>query len=235
MNFSERIRPLFLLTIVIVLTASASPLLADPCLVVYQNGVVEYHYDVNEYYVVSPGHPLYDPMYDRGGEVLIEWVTNDIDHTIYQAPNLVGFKMSTDGQEGYFSVGTDFELVVDGFNNAPTYYTNILLVFESDPAYCQPLITVDGNPALFDPQLGWYYPIGDLEVTTPTMDGNNYSDTLEFNVHWELCSGLRVWAFADEDFNLMNEGGECFTAFSHDLTVPVEETTWGGIKAMYND
>jgi len=28
--------------------------------------------------------------------------------------------------------------------------------------------------------------------------------------------------------------GECFTAFTHDLTaVPVEETTWGSIKELF--
>jgi hypothetical protein len=235
MKVSDRFSVFFVFLTAIVLVGVASPLLADPCLVVYQNGVVEYHYDPNEYYTVSSGHPLFDPAYDRGGEVLIEWVTNDIDHTIYQAPGLSGFKISTDGKEGYFSVGTDFELVVDGWNNTPTYYTNILVVFDPEPDHCTPLITIDGNPAMFDPQLGWYYPIGDLEAMTPTPDGNNYSDTLEFTIHFELCSGMRVWAFADEDFNMMNDGGECFTAFSHDLTVPVEETSWGGIKSLYQD
>jgi hypothetical protein len=235
MTLRERSIPLYVLALGFILAAMASPLQADPCLVVYQNGYVEYHYDTNEYYTVTPGHPLYDPAYDRGGEVLLEVGTNMIDHTIYQAPNLTAFKMSTNGQEGYFSIGSDFDLVVDGFNNIPTFYTNILLVFEPNPGSCSPIITIDGSPALFDPQLGWYFPIGDLNAVTPTPDGNNYSDTREFYIEWQACSGMRVWAFADEDFNLMNDGGECFTAFSHDLTVPVEETTWGAIKKLYND
>jgi hypothetical protein len=234
MKLSERIIPLFVMALGLVI-AAASPLLADPCVTVYQNGIVEYHYDVNEYYTVSYGHPLYDPAYDRGGQVLLEVGTDQIDPSIYQAPNLAGFKVSTNGEEGYFSIGSDFELVVDSWSNVPTQYTNILLVFEPRTEYCMPVITVDGNPALYDPILGWYFPIGDLSAVTPTPDGNNYSDTRTFDVHFDACSGISVWAFADIDFNLINEGGECFSAFSHDLTVPVEETTWGAIKQLYNE
>ncbi|MBP2681765.1 MAG: hypothetical protein H6Q78_1628, partial [Candidatus Krumholzibacteriota bacterium] len=39
----------------------------------------------------------------------------------------------------------------------------------------------------------------------------------------------------DENYNLVRDGGECFSAFSHDTTVPVEETTWGGIKEIYSE
>lgn len=213
---------------------AASSVLADPCLVVYPSGTCIYHYDITEYYTVGPGDPLYDPMYDRGGEVLIEIGTNQVDLSIYQAPGLVGFAPSTNGQEGYFFVGHDLDLIVDGFSNTPTTYTNILLVFEPDPDWCSPLVTIDGNAALYDANLGWYYPIGDLDVVTPTPDGNNYSDTVTHAIHFDLCSGILIWAFADEDFDLTWTGGECFTAFSHDTTVPVEETTWGGIKALYD-
>lgn len=223
------------LAIVLVMMVLAVPAGADPCLVVYPDGVCSYHYDVNEYYTVTMGHPLYDPMYDRDGEVLIEVGTNEIDMSIYQAPGLAGFEPSTNGEEGYFMIGTDFNLIVDGWSNTPTTYENILLVFVSDPAYCTPVITVDGNPVLTDPGLGPYYPIGNLAVSTPAADGNNYSDTAGFSVHWEACSGVRIWAFADTDYNLHNDGNECFSAFSHDLTVPVEESTWGQIKSLYND
>ena len=234
MTFRKRFTPIFVLVLGLVLTA-ALPLQADPCLTVYQNGAVVYHYDINEYYTVTSGHALYDPAYDRGGEVLIEVGTHQIDYSIYQAQNLAGFKVSTNGEEGYFSIGSDFQLVVDGFSNMPTYYTNILLVFEPRTDYCQPMITVDGSPAMYDPQLGWYFPVGDLNTVTPTTDGNNYSDTREFDIHFDACSGIRVWAFADTNFDLINDGGECFSAFSHDLTVPVEETTWGAIKQLYNE
>jgi hypothetical protein len=220
---------------VVAIAFIAGPVFADPCLVVYPTANCVYHYDVTEYYTVGPGDPLYDAMYDRGGQVLLEVGTNMVDMSIYQAPGLIGFTPSIGGNEGYFFNGHDFDLVVDGFNNAPITYTNILIVFEQDPDWCTPLITIDGNPALFDAGLGWYYPIGDLMVSTPTPDGNNYSDTVSFSIHFDWCTGMTMWAFADEDSDLMWTDSECFTAFSHDATVPVDETTWGGIKVIYHD
>ena len=218
---------------VVAIAFFAGPVFADPCLVVYPTAYCVYHYDVNEYYTVGPGDPLYDAMYDLNGEVLIDLVAMEIAYNVYQAPGLIGFAMSTGGKEGYFFVGHDFDLVIDGFNNAPITYTNIIIVFEQYPDWCTPLITIDGNPALFDPGLGWYYPIGDLVVSTPTPDGNNYSDTMSFSIHFDWCTGMTMWAFADEDFDLMWTDSECFSAFSHDSTVPVDETTWGGIKFKY--
>lgn len=206
--------------------------MADPCLVVYSDGPGIYHYDPAEYYTVTSGHPLYDPAYDRGGEVLIDINDNQIAYDVYQAPGLQGFQPDAQNQ-GYFILGNDFNLIVDGFNNSPTTYENILIVFDQiEPNGCVPSILIDGNPALYDAQLGWYYPIGDLAVSTPAQ-GNNYSDTSTHVVHWENCSGVRIWAFADEDHDLKRDGSECFSAFSHDLTVPTQDSTWGAIKGRY--
>jgi hypothetical protein len=222
-------------TLVLLAVASTSLADPDPCLVVYPYETCTYHYDTSEYYTVTAGHPLYDPLYDRGGEVLIELNSGDIAWDVYQAPNLAGFEPSTGGNDGYFMIGNDLELIVDGWSNAPTTYVNILLVFDAYPGGCTPIITVDGNPVLMDPQLGQYFPIGDLVVSTPTGDGTHYSDTVTHMIHWELCSGVHVWAFADEDYDLYHDGGECFTAFSHDLTIPVRSTTWSSIKAIYGN
>ena len=64
---------------------------------------------------------------------------------------------------------------------------------------------------------------------------NNYSDTVIHAIDWGVCSGIRIWGFADEDFNLIHTpSAECFTAFSHDLTIPVDEMTWGAIKEIYS-
>jgi len=209
--------------------------LSDPCLMVYPGSTCVYHYDPAEYYSVGPGDPMYDPMYDRGGEVLIDLNTNEIAYNVYQAPNLVGFVMDPDNQ-GWYTMDTDFELVVDGFNNAPITYTNVLLVFDRvEPSFCQPVMTVDGNPVtLYQSGLGWYYPIGDLVVSTPTF-GNNYSDIVALGFSWSACTSIRIYAFSDENYNLVRDGDECFSAFSHDTTVPVEETTWGSIKEIYSE
>ncbi|MDD3643771.1 MAG: hypothetical protein PHQ19_09955, partial [Candidatus Krumholzibacteria bacterium] len=68
-----------------------SSLLADPCLVVYPSGPCVYCFDPTEYYTVGPGDPLYDPAFDRGGLVLLETGTGEIDWSIYQAPDIVRF------------------------------------------------------------------------------------------------------------------------------------------------
>lgn len=208
---------------------------ADPCLIVYPDGATIYHYEAAEYYTVGPGDPLYDPVYDRGGEVLIDALTDEIALNIYQAPGLVGFVLDNVDQ-GYFIAFNPFNLIVDGFANTPTTYANILLVFDLIlPSGCVPIITVDGNPVLFDPGLGYYWPIGDLVVSTPTPTGGNYSDTATFAINALGCIGYRVYAFADENFNLVRDGGECFSAFSHDVTVPAHDRTWGAVKSLFGE
>lgn len=222
----------FVLLAVAVLMVVPTTALADPCLIVYPDATVIYHYESAEYYTVGPGDPLYDPAYDRGGEVLIDINTNEIAYDVYQAPGLAGFELD-EMYQGYFTMEFDFTLVVDGFSNAPTTYTNILLVFDLiEPDGCTPTISIDGNPVMTDPGLGYYYPIGDLSVSTPAQ-GNNYSDTMELDFSWTGCTNLRIWAFADEDYSLSRDGGECFSAYSHDLTVPTQETSWGGVKVLY--
>ena len=121
---------------------------ADRCLVVYPEALSRYHYDVNEYYTVTYGNPLYNPIYDRGGEVLISFGDNKIALDIYQAPNLIGFRPSMNGQEGYFSIGNQLNLIIDGFYRQPTTFENIILVFESDPTWCSPALSVDGVPVV---------------------------------------------------------------------------------------
>ncbi len=208
--------------------------LADPCLIVYPDAPCTYHYDPNEYYTVGPGDPLYNPDYDRGGEVLIDANTDEIAYDIYQAPNLAGFMMDSDNQ-GYYTISHDFGMVVDGWSNSPTTYANILLVFDQiEPSGCVPTLLIDGNPPLYDVGLGLYYPIGDLVVSTPAS-GGNYSDTMVLPFTWSGCAQVRVWAFADEDYNLIHDGGECFSAYSHDLVIPVTQTSWGEIKGKYQD
>jgi len=161
--------------------------------------------------------------------VLLELASNEIDMSIYQAPALAGFAMSTDGNDGYFFTGTAFTLIIDGFSNAPTTYVNILVKFDKVvPSGCVPEIKIDG--ALIS---GSSYNAGDLVVSTPTPDGNNYSDTKTFEIDWRGCYGMHMWAFSDADYDGKRDGGECFTAFSHDMTVPTSDATWGAIKALY--
>lgn len=224
------VRFMRMLVFVALAVSMVSPaiVLGDPCLSVYPTSPATYHYDVNEYYTVTYGHPLYDPMYDRGGEVLIDLNTHEIALDIYQIPNLTGFQVSFGGNEGYFFIGSSFDIVIEGFENRQAIYENVILVFDPDPWTCIPTVTVDGEPLT-----GKYYPVGDLVVSSPTPEGKSYSDTIVKHVTWGGCYGLRMWAFADENHNGVRDGGECFTAFSHDSVVPVQNKTWGAIKSLY--
>ena len=216
------------LTLAAALTG-ATGVSADPCLIVYPTAPALYMYDTSEYYTVGPGHPLYDAAYDRGGEVLLETNTDEIDHTIYQAPGLYGFMPSWEGLDGYFFNENPFTIVVDAFSNKPRIFRNVVLVFDwYDRADCDPRITVNGV-RIASPVV----PIGDIAALTPAANGNNYSDTRELEITWHYCEGLRIWAFADEDFDGARDGGECFTAFSHDITIGTESSSWGAIKGFY--
>jgi len=220
---------MILLAVALIVAASSTISVADPCLVVYPNVSCVYRYDPVEYYTAGPGDPYYDPEYDRGGKVLLELGTNEVDLSIYQAPDLAGFEEATDGNEGYIFTGTEFILYIDGFSNNPVTYVNILVVFDKIvPEGCLPQIWVNGIE--LD---GLVYHAGDLEVSTPTGHGNNYSDVIELDVSWRGCYGLHIWAFSDENYNGVRDGGECFTAFSHDSMVPVEGSSWGAIKSLY--
>jgi len=209
--------------------ACASLQACDLCLVIYPDAPSVFHYKTSEYFTVRPGDPLYIPAYDRGGKVLLKRYTNTIDPVIYQAPNLVGFYASTDGHDGYYVATSEFRLIIDGFSKVPTYYPNIVLVFDNvKPLYCVPEIYING--ALLS---GMTYAVGNLNVTTPTPDGKNYSDVLSVLFSQRGCYGVRIWAFSDENGNGILDAGECRTAYSHDTMVPVQEKTWSSIKELF--
>lgn len=216
--------------ILAILSASAAiDSAADPCLVVYPEGSCDYRYDITEYFTVGFGDSLYDPAYDRGGQVLIERGTLSIDQSIYQAPSINAFEPSADGMEGYFFYESKFILIIDGFSNEPVTYDDVVLVFEDlAQSGCEGKVLINGSP--LD---GFTYHAGSLSVTTPTAEGNNYSDMISLEIEWLGCYGMNVWAYADTDGSGMFEGGECFTAFSHDVTISTEPSSWGKIKSLY--
>ncbi len=208
---------------------------ADPCMMVYPDSDCTYHYDPAEYFTVGPGHMLYDPEFDRGGLVLIELEMHEIAYNVYQAPELNGFEMDPENH-GFFTFGRNLDIIIDGFSHVPTTYRNVIVVFvRFEPSWCRPSFFVNGNPVLYLEGLGWFCPIGDLVVSTPTLWGNNYSDSITLDITWEDCIGVRMFAFSDENYNFVKDGGECFSAFSHDTTVQTERNTWGAIKALYRD
>jgi hypothetical protein len=212
------------------LFSAGAPLMAcDYCLVIYPDAQCVYHYDPRIYFTVKPGDPLYNPAYDRGGKVLLKRSTNAIDPVLYQPPNLIGFYATTDGYDGYYVATSEFRLIIDGFSKEPTYYPNVVLIFDNvKPKYCVPEIHING--ALLS---GMTYAAGNLNVTTPTPDGKNYSDVISVLFSQRGCYGVRVWAFSDENGNGILDAGECRSAYSHDTMVPVQEKTWSSIKELF--
>ncbi|MBN2183710.1 MAG: hypothetical protein JW746_00120 [Candidatus Krumholzibacteriota bacterium] len=218
---------------VVALMLFSSLVFADHCLILYPAGPCIYEYDESEYTLIGPGDPGYDALseFSLEGVVLVAIKDGAIDEAIYQAPELRGFRPSRDGKFGYVFDLTEFTLVVDGFSGTPTTYENILLIFDGFvPAECIPTVYFD-----YELLTNFTVPIGDLVVSTPTDYGNNYSDILTFDVVWSGCYGLHIWAFADENHNGQRDGGECFTAYSHDILVPAEEASWGKIKILDRD
>lgn len=218
----------------------------DPCLLVYPTLPTTYQYDSSKYYTVTDGHPLYDPTYDRGGEVLIwdrSYYPDRIAYEIYQAPGLTGFEVAT-GNTGYYFTGISFDLVIDGWSNYSTTREDIRLIFEPIPEDCTPTITVNGLPVT-----GPHYRIllGDLVVSTPVVTPTRtyYSDTIILSVEWSGCIGLHMIAYEECDHDwyrrpcpdceeeTTNCCHHCHHTCAHGAVVPVEEETWGAIKAMY--
>ncbi len=204
-------------------------LMAGPCLIVYPANDCIYMYDPNLYYTVGPGHPLYDPENARNGEVIYRTETNEIDYSIYQAPNLTGFMPSIDGMKGYFFSGMSFTLILDSFSGEQEIYKNVKLVFgfKDNRINCRPTVLV--NEICLD---NLVYSVGDIVVSKTNEQGNNYSETMTFSVTWYGCYSMYVWAYADENYNGEKDGCECGTAFSYDITISTEDTSWGAIKML---
>lgn len=214
------------------LVLSASFVQAEPCLMAYPDGPSIYHYSSAEEYLVGPGHALYDPAYDRGGYVIIDANTHEIAEEIYQAPGLVGFELDEE-QQGWFFQGSQMNLVIDGFSNVPTTYTNVSIAFRAISNWCGGTVLINGLPAMDAGDGTYYLPLGDLVVSTPTPNGNNFSDTMTVLVEWDSCLEIDVWAWSDDNYNGLRDGGDCRTAFSKNTTIPTEASSLSQIKATF--
>lgn len=187
---------------------------------------------------------MYDPVYDRGREVLIwdrYWYPDRIAYEIYQAPCLTGFEEAV-GYTGYYFSGLSFDITVDGWSTCPTIRGDIKLIFRPIPYGCTPTITVDGEPVTGPPYRVF---LGDLAVTTPvtTPTQTYYSDTITMSIEWSGCVGMYIFAYedCDHDHQWLSCGGceeetncclHCHQICAHGTIVPVEEHTWGAIKSL---
>jgi hypothetical protein len=124
----------------------------------------------------------------------------------------------------------EFDIVVDGFCDAPRTFDNLFLRLLPFPAHST--VQVWMGTEILDRLVA---PIPALIVTSPTGDGH-YADTLTKHIYWSGATALRITAFSDKDNDGVFTGGKPqFSIYVEDNTVETEETTWGAVKALYRN
>ena len=204
-------------------------LCAEPCLLIYPLQSTTFRYDPFRYVTITAADPRFDPAYERSGKMLWDLVNNRAACEVYQAPNLQGFVASTTGRSEYYITKWDVDLAVDGFFTEPRRLNDIYVRFQPIPSDAIVDISVNGNQIT-----NYRHFIPALSVMS-SVHCCFYSDMISFNVEWLGAKQIIVTAFADKDGNGVYDGEPCFNVLLEDPYVPVENTTWGKIKAIYNE
>lgn len=214
---------------VVSLLLATGAMAAEPALLVYPSTLTILRYDAARYELLSPGDPDYEAQFAIGDRMLWDKVEQRVPTEIYRAPQLGGFEQSWSGRTEFVAWRNEFDLIVDGHFDTPRFLGNLHVRFVPVPAHAIPEIEVD-DVALTD----LVHPIGDLNVTTPTGDGY-YADTLSREIRWRGAIGLRIVVFSDKNMNgVFDDGPPLFSVLAEDHTIPVEPTTWGALKALYD-
>ena len=201
----------------------------EPSVLSYPSTTSVFRYDPARYEVLTPGDPQYQPPWAIGNQVLWDKVEQRIPTEIYRAPSLVGFEPCPHWLSEYVTLRNEFELTVDGFSSEPRFLGNLMVRFVPEPSAAVSVITVDGVP--ID---GFIYPLGNLNVTTPVPNG--FSDTIVRSVSWTGVSAIRIIVFADRNLNgIYDDGPPLYSVRAQDNPIPVEETSWGRVKALYSE
>ncbi len=215
------------IVLVPVLAVFASTAFAEPSYLIYPNSPAVFRYDPARYETVTAGDPKFDPSYSVGSVMLWDRIEGRLPVEIYRAPLITSFEESTNGQSEFVTVGNSFEIIVDGFGPAPRTIGGLCVRFTPEPAQALVQLTTDGNLCT-----GLTHFLPSLEVETPS-GGGFYADTSRFMFSWMGASQLRIVAFSDKDADGAFDGTPLFSIVARDQTVPVAETSWGQIKAMY--
>jgi hypothetical protein len=207
---------------------SAAPACAEPSLLVYPSQPAEFHYNPAEYELISPADPAYDSNYDVGGYMLWNKVEERIPYEVYRAPAITVFKPSSNGLNEFVMLVNHFTLVIDGYFEYPRQLPELLIRFTPDPPHASALIILNSQPIDY-----LVTSLPGFDVHTPTPEGN-YSDTEKVSIGWSASAGLRISVFGDKNGNGIYDGGvPKWSVYVVDNTVPVRESTWGEIKAIY--
>jgi hypothetical protein len=200
---------------------------AEPSYLVYPLAPAVFRYDSARYEVLTGSDPRFHLGYAIGNQMLWDRVENRVPIEIYRAPDLVGFEPSSNGASEYVTYRNDFDVIIDGFGPAPRRLGSLCLRVWPAPASSQTQIRVNGLPLQ-----GWTVPLQPLDVVTPVAP-DYYADTRSVAFSWMGASAMRVIAFSDKDGDGAFQGTPQFGIVAFNATVPVANTTWGRVKALY--
>ena len=202
---------------------------AEQSVLVYPSSTSIFRYDPIRYRILNAGDANFDAGFAIGNQMLWDQIENRIPVEVYHAPELLGFEPSASGTSEYVTLRNEFKVCVDGFGDSPHYLGNLYMRFIPVPSNANPVIEVAGQ---FISDLT--YKIRDFDVSTPTGDGF-YSDVYKYHVRWSGSIGLRILVFSDKNFNgVFDDGPPLFNVRAEDNAIPVQETTWGAVKALYD-
>jgi hypothetical protein len=221
---------LILLYCAVLATVLSAPahLRAEPDLLLYPNAPAEFRYNPVQYEAITSGHPDYDSEYQVGGVSLWDRGESRIAYEVFRAPNLTGISRSTNGRNEFVLMTNEFKVIVDGFSSYPRYLGEVCIRFIPDPPHSTALIEMAGTEIDYLIQ-----PIGSINVRNETPNGF-YTDTRSVHIRWSGAVGIRIAAYGDKNNNTVYDGGQHkWNIYVSDNSVPVENSTWGAIKALY--
>ena len=201
---------------------------AEPGLLVYPDVPTEFRYNPAEYEIITLGHPQFNPDYQIGGLSLWDKIEQRIAYEVFRAPQLTGFSSSSNGQNEFVLMTNEFKVIVDGFSTQPRYLGKVYVRFVPDPPHSTALIEMAGEEIDLLIQ-----PIKPIDVQDLTPEGF-YASTLSVHIRWSGAVGIRITAYGDKNNNRVYDGGmPRWSIYVQDNSVPVENTSWGAIKARY--
>jgi hypothetical protein len=220
----------FIQVLAVALTVAVSaPVRAEPDLLVYPNVATEFRFNPAEFQVITSGHPEFDPNYQVGGVSLWDKVEHRIAYEVFRAPGLTGFSSSPSGYNEFVLMTNEFNLIVDGFCEYPRYLGKVYVRFAPDPPHATALIELGGSEIDYLIQ-----PVKPIDVQDETPEGF-YSNASIVHVRWSGAVGIRITAYGDKNNNRVCDSGfPRWSIYVEDNSVPVENTTWGALKAKYD-
>ena len=214
----------------VLLTSTQTYAQVEPDLLVYPSAPSIFRFNPVEYELILPGNPDFDPLYQAGGASLWDRTANRIAYEVFKAPALTGLTPSLNGRNEFVIMTNEFRVVVDGFSDYPRYLGQIYVRFAPDPPQATALIEMAGQ--MIDALI---QPIAPINVEDETPEGY-YSNSRQVHVRWSGAVGIRITAYGDKNNNMVFDGGvPRWSIYVEDNSVPVEQTTWGAIKARFED